>query len=1355
MIAQVNFEVKQPKPNSRADNELDSNADTCCLGSNFVILNYTRRVADVYSYDKSSKPIENVPIVSGATAYDDPSGKTYILIVNEGLYYGEKLDHSLINPNQVRQYGIPLWDNPYDKDRMLGMEVYDNMSIPFQTRGTKIFFNTRAPTQEELADTASYIHLTGDTAWNPEHVSLGELGSSHAKDGGNEEIHDTRITDEDLLHSIEPSLIHLPSRMISYVKSEGTYDPNLLPARSTLISTERHSKITANKLSEYFGIGQKRAESTLRCTLQNGVRSAILPLSRRYYGDRRFEVRRLKGKFATDTLYGPVKSLNQYIGSQIYSHKCGLAVPYHMQRINGENIGTSLSNFIHEYGVPEKLTSDGAKAQVGTNTKFVNLIRQHKIDHHVSAPRRPNENPAEGAIREIKKRYYRIQTKYDVPDRLWDYTISYVCETGNITANSSRYSNSRCPLEIITGDTPEISEYLDFPYYGWVTFRQNAGLGPLELGRWLGVSHRVGPMMSYWILPSSGIPISCTTVQNLTYLEQQTDEWKRKMEAFSRGLDDKWKAQSAQLPDPRLGERDQKRMLNIHLEDEDFLMEYNRVINNSDILDEDDKAYDPNYEAENYLNMELSLRRGDDGTDAEHAVVKRRAIDVDGRPIGVAHSNPLMDSRRYEVEYDDGTTEIMAANVIAENLLAQVDEEGRRQMMIDEIIDHRSDPKIAIPKEQGRFISHSGQYRKKKTTRGWELCVLWKDGSTDWIALKDLKESYPIQVAQYAKNVKIDDEPAFAWWVDFVTKKRDSIIQKVKSKYWSRTHKYGIRVPKSVKEAEEIDDENGNTLWMDSVRLEMKNVMVAFEKFEGDVNDLKGYDEITGHLIFDVKLAENFRRKARFVADGHKTKHPNAVTYSTVVARDSVRIMLLIASLNDLDIRGADIQNAFLTAPNREKNFLKAGPEFGEFQGTVFIVTRALYGLRSAAASFRAYLAEHLDDMGFTSCHADPDVWRRPAVKSNGETYFEYFLTYVDDILAISEDPVTILKDVNRTFKFKNDAIEVPDIYLGAKMQMKMIDGRKIWTISSLDYVKAAIANIEEACKSRNWELPTKCDPPMSSDFIPEFDDSPELKEKDVTWYQEMIGILRWASEIGRVDILTEISQLSQYQASPREGHLRQLLRIFAYMKKKPKISLHFDPNLPNIDYTQFRTKHHEFLDLYRDAHEMLPCDYVEPRGKPVTMTAFSDASFATNKKNRRSHSGYIIFLNRAPIMWYSKRQTTVESSTFSSEFLALKVCTGAIQNLRFKLRSFGIPIINDEPCYIFCDNEGCVKNTTAVESKMDRKHSAVAYHFVRYAVAAGIISISWIPTKENLADLFTKRLPKDQRDYLLGNFTY
>ena len=441
----------------------------------------------------------------------------------------------------------------------------------------------------------------------------------------------------------------------------------------------------------------------------------------------------------------------------------------------------------------------------------------------------------------------------------------------------------------------------------------------------------------------------------------------------------------------------------------------------------------------------------------------------------------------------DGTIEVLSANIIAENIIAQVDDSGHRQLMLDEIDDHRR-LKNAIPQSQGTYKTRSGNERKKRTTRGWEVHVRWKDGSGDWIALKNIKESYPVQLAEYAVSNNLDKEPAFAWWVPFTLRKRKAIIEKIKSKYWQKTHKYGIRIPKNVKEAKEIDDKNGNRHWQDAIKLEMTNNRVAFETYDGDVNDLIGYEEITAHLIFDVKLSDNFRRKARlFVADGHLVETPAAITYSTVVTRDSVRILLMIAALNGLAVMGADIQNAFLSAPNLEKNWIRAGPEFGAEQGKVFIVVRALYGLKSACAAFRAFMAKKLDEAGFSSSQADPDVWLRPAVKEDGSDYYEYIIMYVDDVLAISHDATRILKGLEGdTIRYKNNKISPPEMYLGARLMYKSINDIKCWTITSSDYIQAAVHTVKDAIKDKIWRLPSRVTTPMSSNYVPETDCSDE-----------------------------------------------------------------------------------------------------------------------------------------------------------------------------------------------------------------------------------------------------------------------
>ena len=162
------------------------------------------------------------------------------------------------------------------------------------------------------------------------------------------------------------------------------------------------------------------------------------------------------------------------------------------------------------------------------------------------------------------------------------------------------------------------------------------------------------------------------------------------------------------------------------------------------------------------------------------------------------------------------------------------------------------------------------------------------------------------------------------------------------------------------------------------------------------------------------------------------------------------------------------------------------------------------------------------------------------------------------------------------------------------------------------------------------------------------------------------------------------------------------------------------------------------------------------PRGVAVRTTVFVDSFHEANKVTRRSHSGHIHFVNSAPVKWLSRRQQTVETSAFSSEFIALKQCIEDVEHLRFKLRIFGIPIHDDgKPTHILCDNNSVVTNTSNVESSLNKKHASIAYHFSRWNVAAGVCQIAWVPTGENIADAMTKRLSKDTRDYLLGRWTY
>ena len=181
--------------------------------------------------------------------------------------------------------------------------------------------------------------------------------------------------------------------------------------------------------------------------------------------------------------------------------------------------------------------------------------------------------------------------------------------------------------------------------------------------------------------------------------------------------------------------------------------------------------------------------------------------------------------------------------------------------------------------------------------------------------------------------------------------------------------------------------------------------------------------------------------------------------------------------------------------------------------------------------------------------------------------------------------------------------------------------------------------------------------------------------------------------------------------------------------------------------------KRYDWFDFYRDAKEAIPPNIPEARGRYVIVTCFVDANHAGNVQNRRSQTGILIFVNRAPIHWYSKRQSTVEASTFGAEFCAMKTAVEMIEALRYKLRMFGVPI--EGPANVMCDNEAVTKNTTIPESTLKKKHHSIAYHRCREAVAAQTVRIAKQGTEKNLSDLFTKQLTQQRREFLLERFTY
>ena len=199
------------------------------------------------------------------------------------------------------------------------------------------------------------------------------------------------------------------------------------------------------------------------------------------------------------------------------------------------------------------------------------------------------------------------------------------------------------------------------------------------------------------------------------------------------------------------------------------------------------------------------------------------------------------------------------------------------------------------------------------------------------------------------------------------------------------------------------------------------------------------------------------------------------------------------------------------------------------------------------------HLRSCMEFLNFKSCLTNLDVWMRLAVKSDGNIYYEYVLLYVDDALVVSENAESILQnELGRYFQLKEESIGLPMVYLCSRVcKVQLENGVWAWSFSSLQYVQSAVKNVEEYVgrpENSHLKIPSKAETPCTMSYSPELDVSPKLTPRDSTYYQSLIGILRWVVEVRRINICLEVSMMLSHLAMSRKGHLDQVLHIFAYL---------------------------------------------------------------------------------------------------------------------------------------------------------------------------------------------------------------
>ena len=316
----------------------------------------------------------------------------------------------------------------------------------------------------------------------------------------------------------------------------------------------------------------------------------------------------------------------------------------------------------------------------------------------------------------------------------------------------------------------------------------------------------------------------------------------------------------------------------------------------------------------------------------------------------------------------------------------------------NQLMEYQEDKTDTGPLEDGLYRfkcikDHKGPYTPSDPEyngSSYNPLIEWETGEQTWEPLSNIITSDPYTCAVYAKEHDLLNTPGWKLLKRNARTSRRLIRTLKKSKYRqaraSRNYKHGWEVPRDYAHALQLDIHNGNNKWKEAIDLEIEQIKeyqvfndfgkAVYEKIK-ITNAPEGHQKIRVHFVFDVKHCGKF--KARLVADGHLTKEPMETVYSGVVSIRNLRLTMFLAELNNLELWGAVVGNAYLQALTREKLYIVGGPEFEELQGHDLVMYNALYGTRSGGACWHDKFFDILHNMGFKPSKADPDIWMKPS----------------------------------------------------------------------------------------------------------------------------------------------------------------------------------------------------------------------------------------------------------------------------------------------------------------------------------------------------------------------------------------
>ena len=746
-----------------------------------------------------------------------------------------------------------------------------------------------------------------------------------------------------------------------------------------------------------------------------------------------------------------------------------------------------------------------------------NVTARHGTAPHIqdyqSEPYHQHQNKAEDHFGLAKLYTNSVMNTSGCPACCWLLCLQYICVVLNHLASPAL--QGICPVQALQVTTPDASFMLHFSFYEPVYYRIDSSEPDLNFpsssnekkGYWVGFANYQGDSLTWRILTEdtqkiiihSGIRSALRTTTNQRLASPS--------------------GEGTTLPFPIPYPQQSTNSLPLDPLDAST-PNFEQFVKSQSGEDEDNPIPMANIDIPNPLGRSFLLPPEDNG---ERHMGK--IIDIDD------HGQPLEDIK-FKVKINkDQAEEIMSYNQLMDYIQKGTDAEEDP----DSLFKFRD-----IVAHQGPLESTDPNHKGSK----YNVLVEWESGEVTYEPLTLISKDDPITCAVYAKKHDLLDTTGWKHLKRYAkTSKR--LIRAVKQ---SRIHQgrasarcqHGFQVLKEYNDAIRLDKENSNTHWQDAMDLELTQIH-EYKVFKdtgkaqfhnGKVVTPDGFQKIRVHFVYAVKHDGRF--KASLVADGHLTKEPVESIYSGVVSLRSLRMVVILSQLNDLEIQGADVGNAYLEAYTDEKLCIIAGPECKELQGHLLIMVKALYGTCSGGARWHDRLFDILQELNFKPSKADPDVWMRP---EPGGTCYEYIAVYVDDLAIAAKDPQAFCHELKKRYNPKLKGVGPLEYHLGCTYK-KDPDGTP--TADPRRYVNKILESYEMMFK----EKPRKSRPPLEGGDHRELGTSERCDEHQTKQFQTLIGQLQWLISLGRFDIAVHVMSLSRFRAQPRKGHLDRAKRI-------------------------------------------------------------------------------------------------------------------------------------------------------------------------------------------------------------------